>query len=284
MALARTRGRRGAAPRGFRPRRARGQNLLVDESVVEKIAAAAGLEPGCAVLEIGAGTGALTRALAGLAGEVIAVEIDAELAIALRRRLRGYSNVAVIRRDARALDLEQIFPDRPYHVVANLPYSVGTPLLVDLLHSTNRPTRLTVMLQREVAERICAAPGEWSALTVMTRPFGDPRIEFLVPPAAFWPRPKVTSAVLTIDTNRRARNDPQVASAIWLSRHAFAQRRKKLVNSLSAGLRLERDAAVSLLRAADIDPDDRPANLELPAWFALADAFREEVANADGPG
>ena len=276
--------RRGGAPRGFRPRRARGQNLLVDAGVVEQIIAAARIEPDSAVLEIGAGTGVLTRALAGVAEQVIAVEIDAELAIALRRRMRGYPNVAVLRRDARALDLEQIFPDRPYQVVANLPYSVGTPLLVDLLHSRNRPRRLTVMLQREVAERICAGPGDWSALTVMTRPFGDSRIEFLVPPKAFWPRPKVTSAVITVDTTGRDRKDPQIASAIWLSRHAFAQRRKKLVNSIAAGLRLERDAAVNLLEAAGIDPDDRPANLDLPDWLALSDAFREEVANADGAG
>ncbi len=282
--MAAARRRRGAAPRGFRPRRSRGQNLLVDAGVVDQIIAAARVEPGSAVLEIGAGAGALTRALAAEADQVIAVEIEAELAIALRRKLRGYPNVAVLRRDARALDLEQIFPDRPYQVVANLPYSVGTPLLVDLLHSRNRPRRLTVMLQREVAERICADPGDWSALTVMTRPFGDARIEFLVPPSAFWPRPKVTSAVISIDTTDRDRRDPQVASAIWLSRHAFAQRRKKLVNSLGAGLRLEREAAINLLSAAGIDPDDRPANLDLTAWLALSDAFREEVATADGSG
>lgn len=251
---------------------------------MEQILAAARVEPDSAVLEIGAGTGVLTRALAGRAERVVAVEIDPELAIALRRRLRGYRNVAVLRRDARALDLEQIFPDRPYQVVANLPYSVGTPLLVDLLHSRNRPRRLTVMLQREVAERICAEPGDWSALTVMTRPFGDPRIEFTVPPSAFWPRPKVTSAVISVETTARDRADPQVASAIWLSRHAFAQRRKKLINSLAAGLRLERDAVIGLLAAAGIDPDDRPANLDLPAWLALADAFRRQIATADAAG
>ncbi len=252
--------------------------------MVDRIIAAARIQPDGAVLEIGAGTGLLTRPLAGVAEQVIAVEIDAELAIALRRKLRGYPNVAVLRRDARALDLEQIFPDRPYQVVANLPYSVGTPLLVDLLHSRNRPKRLTVMLQREVAERICADPGDWSALTVMTRPFGDARIEFLVPPSAFWPRPKVTSAVISIDTTDRDRKDPRVARAIWLSRHAFAQRRKKLLNSMAAGLRLERDAAANLLHAAGIDPDDRPANLDLTAWLALSDAFREEVEVADGSG
>ena len=276
--------RRGGAPRGFRPQRSRGQNLLVDDGVVDRIVDAARIEPGAAVLEIGAGTGLLTRPLARAADRVIAVEVDPELAIALRRQLRGYSNVSVLRRDARALDLEQIYPDRPFQVVANLPYSVGTPLLVDLLHSRNRPRRLTVMLQREVAERICAEPGDWSALTVMTRPFGDARVEFLVPPSAFWPRPKVTSAVISIDTTDRDRQDPQVSSAIWLSRHAFAQRRKKLVNSIGAGLRLERDAAINLLQAAGIDPDDRPANLDLAAWLALSDAFREGVAGTDGTG
>ncbi len=276
--------RRGGAPRGFRPRRSRGQNLLVDDGVVDRIVNAARIEPDAAVLEIGAGTGLLTRPLARAADRVIAVEVDPELAIALRRQLRGYSNVSVLRRDARALDLEQIYPDQPFQVVANLPYSVGTPLLVDLLHSRNRPRRLTVMLQREVAERICAEPGDWSALTVMTRPFGDARVEFLVPPSAFWPRPKVTSAVISIETTDRDRQDPQVSNAIWLSRHAFAQRRKKLVNSIGAGLRLERDAAINLLQAAGIDPDDRPANLDLAAWLALSDAFREGVAGTDGTG
>ncbi len=280
--MAGARGARGGAPRGFRPRRARGQNLLVDDAVVDQIVAAAQIEADANVLEIGAGTGVLTRPLAGLAREVIAVEVDAELAIALRRALRGYPNVAVLRRDARALELEQIFPDRPYQVVANLPYSVGTPLLVDLLHSRNRPARLTVMLQREVAERICAEPGDWSALTVMTRPFGEARIEFLVPPSAFWPRPKVTSAVISINTNDRDRRDPQLASAIWLSRHAFAQRRKKLINSLAAGLNVDRETVTGMLAAAGIDPDDRPANLDLGAWLRLADSFREEVVGSDG--
>ena len=252
--------------------------------MVQQILDAARIEDGANVLEIGAGTGVLTRALASRAGKVVAVEVDPELAIALRRRLRGYRNVSVLRRDARALDLEQIFPEQPYQVVANLPYSVGTPLVVDLLHSRNRPRHLTVMLQREVAERICAPPGDWSALTVMTRPFGDPRIEFLVPPAAFWPRPKVTSAVMSITTNDRDRQEPQVSTAIWLSRHAFAQRRKKLLNSLSAGLRLERADATVLLAAAGIDPDDRPAELDLAAWLRLADAFAEQTRSDDGVG
>ena len=105
-----------------------------------------------------------------------------------------------------------------------------------------------------------------------------------MPSSAFWPRPKVTSAVISVETTARDRADPQVASAIWLSRHAFAQRRKKLINSLAAGLRLERDAVIGLLAAAGIDPDDRPANLDLPAWLALADAFRRQIATADAAG
>ncbi len=263
-------------PRGFRPRRGRGQNLLIDDDVVEAIAEAAALDGDSQILEIGAGTGLLTRALAQRAGSILAVEVDAELVLELRSQFKGYRNVSILRRDARQLDLDSIYPGSEYQVVANLPYSVGTPLVVDLIRSVHHPRTLTVMLQLEVAKRLCAQPGQWSNLTVMTRPFCQAQILFTVPPAAFWPRPKVTSAVLRIVTNDEDRSDPQIARAVFVARHAFAQRRKQLINSLSAGLRLDRPATAELLAAAAIDPAQRPAELSIEQWIALAAAIDPE--------
>ena len=274
--------RRAGAPRGFRPRRARGQNLLIDQEIVERIVTVAGIDSTSNVLEIGAGSGVLTRALAARAGQVLAIEVEAELTIRLRQELKGYDNLKVIRGDARTVDLATFFPGRQYKLVANLPYSVGTPLLVDVLRADHRPDQITVMLQREVAERICALPGDWSTLTVMTRPFGDPHIAFGVPPSAFWPKPKVFSAVVSITTNDRDRSDPATAIAIFLARHAFAQRRKKMANSLAAGLHLERPPILELLSAAGLDPDGRPADLDMDQWFRLAETFRAQESLPHG--
>lgn len=257
-------------PAGFRPNRVRGQNLLIDPAVADSIVAGARLPTGANILEIGAGGGVLTARLARIAGQLAAVEIDYKLAESLRDSVGKYRNVKVVRADAREVAREILFDGQPYHVVANLPYSVGTPLMVDLLESQYRPETLTLMLQLEVAERVCAAPGAMSLLSVMVQSFAEARKLFEVPPKAFWPRPKVHSAIVRLDTNNARADDPLLKATVFLARLAFASRRKMLHNSLSGGLRLGMEEVRSVCRRAGIASSIRPQELSLRLWHKLA--------------
>ena len=232
-----------------RPARARGQNLLIDRSVARRIVKASRLPFDAAVLEIGAGTGMLTVELARVARRLVAIEIEYALAQRLKRAVSRYSNVRVVRADARRVHVEELMEGEAYHVVSNLPYSVGTPLTIDLLQSDFRPASLTIMLQLEVAERLCAGPGSMSLLSVIAQSYAEPRFLFIVEPESFRPRPKVRSAVVRLVTNTVPRKDVLTKAAIFLARHAFAGRRKKVQNSLAGGLQRSSQGGRRTLRA-----------------------------------
>ena len=265
------------APPRSRPARARGQNLLIDSNVARRVVEAAALPPDATVLEIGAGTGMLTRELAAVARTVVAVEIEYSLAQRLRISMSRLTNVNVIRADARKINIRDLLDGAKYHVVSNLPYSVGTPLTIDLLQSDYRPQTLTIMLQLEVARRICAEPGDMSVLSVIAQSFSEPRFAFEVAPESFKPKPKVRSGVIRLTTNSVSRDDIVTNTSIHLARHAFAGRRKKMQNSIAAGLRLSPAEAADLCTAAGIDPGLRPQEIPLSLWRNLA-----EVALAEG--
>ena len=186
-------------------------------------------------------------------------------------------NVEVIRADARKINVRDLLDGAKYHVVSNLPYSVGTPLTIDLLQSDYRPQTLTIMLQLEVARRICAEPGDMSVLSVIAQSFSEPRFAFEVAPESFKPKPKVRSGVIRLTTNSVSRDDIVTNTSIHLARHAFAGRRKKMQNSIAAGLRLSPAEAADLCAAAGIDPGLRPQEISLSLWRNLA-----EVALAEG--
>jgi 16S rRNA (adenine1518-N6/adenine1519-N6)-dimethyltransferase len=272
-------------PRGFRPNRRRGQNLLLDQSIADRIVGDADLPPGANVLEIGAGSGVLTNRLARVAGSLAAVEVDYELAAALRDTTKKFDNVKVIRADAREIDVPLLFEGAPFHVVANLPYSVGTPLTVDLVKDEYRPVTLTVMLQREVADRMCAGPGDMALLSVLVQSFAAAGKLFEVPPKAFWPRPKVHSAVVRLVTNEVDADEPLVRAAVFLARLGFASRRKMLHNSLAGGLRWESERVTDTCRKAGVESSIRPEELGLDEWQKLAEAFVAEgiLERPDGP-
>lgn len=263
---------------GRRRRHALGQHFLIDRAVAERAVALAGLAPGSAVLEIGPGRGALTEVLLGAGLRVTAVELDEELAA--RLAARATPDLEVLSGDALRLDLARL-PAGPLTVIANLPYSTGTAIVARLLEHPERFPRLVVMLQREVAERLCAPPGgrAYGSLSVLTALHATAHLAFGVPASAFAPPPKVDSAVVRLDVEVEPRlpvGDPALFRRVV--RAAFAQRRKTLRNSLTGGFGAE--AAARMLAAAQIDPGRRAETLSLEEFARLSDAAGQATSGS----
>ena len=256
----------------FRPSRRRGQNFLVDRGIQRRIAQAAQLPPDAVVLEIGAGTGLLTEALRPLASRVIAVEVERELAERLREQFAADEAITVVHDDALSLDVAALdVPD--YHVVANLPFSVGTRLLIELLESAIPPQSLTVLLQRDVVDRACASPGRMRLLSVIVQSLAEPQRLFDIPPGAFRPRPKVTSTLLRLRPRPLGASDrARISRRIAAARQAFQQPRKQLANALGGS-----PGIGAALETRDIDPRRRPETLSLDEWDAVADTLAAQL-------
>jgi len=258
---------------GVEPSKALGQNFLHDRAIVRRIAEAAGVEPGETVLEVGPGLGILTEELAARAGRVVAVELDRRLAVHLPEVMPA--NVEIVEGDALALDLAALAGPR-YSVVANLPYSVGTAIVRRLQEADPPPRALTVMVQREVAERMTAAPPEMSLLGVAVQFYGSPRVLFRVGGGAFIPPPRVESAVVRIETREPPLPRAEHAAFFRVVQAGFSQRRKQLANALSSGLPAGRDEVVAALERAGVRPVERAERLRVADWVvmyrALADA------------
>jgi len=261
---------------GLRPRKGLSQSFLVDRRVSAAIARAADLGPGDAVLEIGPGLGVLTRELVRRAGRVVAVELDAQLASVLPALLGYPPNLEVVQGNALEIDAAALFPAE-YSVVANLPYHITSPLLLHLLTPPRRPRRIVVMVQKEVAERIAAPLGQLSYLAVAIQLYAEPRIVRTVPAAAFYPRPKVDSAVLRLDVRPRPAAAADAEALLRLVQAGFKQPRKQLRNSLAEGLGWAPSAAEALLRRAAIEPARRPQTLALDEWERLYEVMSSEA-------
>jgi 16S rRNA (adenine1518-N6/adenine1519-N6)-dimethyltransferase len=258
---------------GLEPRKGLGQHFLVDEGALARIVAAAELEPHESVLEVGAGLGTLTRALAAAAGRVVAVEIDRRLLEPLRGQLADYPNVQVVPGDIMALDPAALMSEQPYKVTANLPYAITSAVLRHLLEARLPPQRMVVTVQREVAERIVARGGRMSLLAVSVHFYGQPRQLFRLKPGSFYPPPEVESAVVRIDLHAQV-PVRDVAGFFRVVRAGFSQPRKQLRNSLAAGLGFPPAIVVEALRAAGIDPRRRAERLSVEDWARLAEAVR----------
>lgn len=263
---------------GISPKKSLGQNFLHDPNALEKIVRAAELDPGDTVLEIGPGTGALTGWLAETARRVITVELDDRLIPLLHHRFEHYDNVTIVHSDILNVNLSQhIRPDEPYCVVANLPYYITSAILRYLFEQPHRAKRLVVMVQNEVANRLVAAPGDMSLLSVSVQFYGKPSIVTRLSPAVFWPRPDVTSALVRIDTYAEGERPIQVddeALFFRVARAGFSQKRKQLANSLGGGLGIKKGVAASLIDQAGIDPKRRAETLTLSEWAALTAAVQ----------
>lgn len=255
-----------------------GQNFLVDPLVLEKIINGAEISPSDTVLEIGPGIGTLTQALCDAAGEVIAVEIDRELIPILSETLQEFQNVRVINEDVLKLDLSKL-SEKPLRVVANLPYYITTPIIMALFESGAPLKSITVMVQKEVAERMQAAPGgkDYGALSLAVQYYADARIIANVPPNCFIPRPNVGSAVIHLEKHEIPPVSPKDPSFMFqLIKTAFSQRRKTLLNTLrnDASLGLTKERLEAVFSELGLPPDIRGERLSLSEFAELSDRLR----------
>ncbi|GIV63031.1 MAG: ribosomal RNA small subunit methyltransferase A [Bellilinea sp.] len=235
---------------GLTPRKGLGQNFLVDSSALRKLVEAAEIPPDAEVLEIGAGVGSLTVWLAAAARRVVAVEVDANLIPLLRQSLSGLSNVTLVEGDILAVRLSEWLQEEGYLVVANIPYYITSAIIRHLLESRPRPARMVLTMQREVAERICAAPGEMSLLALSVQVFGQPRPVLRIPAGAFYPPPQVDSVSLRVDLYPQPLIPADLLNDFFrLAKAGFAQKRKTLRNSLSAGLAIPPAQAAASVRS-----------------------------------
>ena len=249
-----------------------GQNFLQDPLALEGIVAASQIQPTDIVLEIGPGLGSLTRYLAAAAKEVIAVELDGNLIPPLKAVLAPYENINVIHGDILKLSPENLISEDNYLVVANIPYYITSAVIRHLLESKSRPRRIVLTIQKEVAQRICAKPGDMSLLALSVQVYGAPRLAAQIPAEAFFPAPKVDSAVLIIDIYPSPKVKEELLGKFFkLVKAGFSQKRKTLRNSLSSGLHISPTGAVELLNRTNIDPQRRAETLSIEEWERLAE-------------
>lgn len=261
---------------GLRPKKSLGQNFLVDPTALRKIVAAAAIPPEAEVLEIGPGLGSLTRHLAAAARRVVAVELDSMLLPALQDVLAGQENVTIVQGDMLELDPAALMTAPGYLVVANIPYYITSALIRHLLEAEKKPARVVLTIQKEVAERITAAPGDLSLLALSVQVYGQARRAVRIPAGAFYPPPNVDSEVVRVDLYPQPLIPAeQIDTFFKLIKAGFSQKRKTLRNALSAGLRWNTGRAEELLRAAGIDPMRRAETLSIEEWRGLVNGFTD---------
>ncbi len=262
----------------LKPDKRLGQNFLLDQVALERIADAADIQTEDSVLEIGAGIGSLTRFLCIKAERVYAVELDADLIPPLQEVLSDFDNVEIIQADILTLEPEELIEQACYKVVANIPYYITSKLIRHLLESGTPPDRIVLTVQKEVAMRICAQPGKMSLLSLSVQVYGNPQIFGKIPAGAFYPVPKVDSAIVRVDLYQQPVIQRSHLDFFFrLAKAGFQQKRKALRNSLGSGLHMTGVKAAELIKAADIDPLRRPETLSLDEWEKLVEAFKPEL-------
>ncbi len=263
-----------------------GQNFLIDENILDEIVWSAGVTETDCILEIGPGIGSLTQALAENAFKVIAVEIDAKLIPILQDTLKEYKNIEIINKDILKVDLKQLIEEKsegkPVKVVANLPYYITTPIIMELLEKKLPIQSITVMVQKEVAERMQASPGtkDYGALSLAVQYYAETCIVAKVPPNCFMPSPAVESAVIRLDVSKEPRVQVQDERLFFaLVKAAFGQRRKTLMNALYnlGGLSLDKQQITELLQQAGLDEKVRGEALDLAQFGRLADTIHRFI-------
>lgn len=262
----------------LRPDKRLGQVFLTDNQSLMRIIQAAQISPEDNVLEIGPGLGSLTRYLAHVAKLVVAVELDTRLIPPLEKVMTPYSNVRLINDDILNLDPSILMGDDNYQVVANIPYYITSQLIRHLLETKQRPKNIILTIQHEVAERICAGPGDMSLLALSVKVYGKPNIENIIPAKSFYPKPKVDSAVVRIDLY----SEPLVPTEnlndfFLLAKSGFSQKRKTLRNSISSGLAIKPGTCADLLLRAQINPQRRAETLSINEWRMLTLEYQKFI-------
>lgn len=259
--------------RGLWANKGLGQNFLVDQQALDNIVAAADLSASDNVVEVGPGTGFLTEQLIQKAGKVLSVELDSNMVAILRAQFLFSKNLEITNQDILKFEISNL-KFKNYKVVANIPYYITSPLLKHFLQSVNRPTLMVVLVQREVAEKVCGLTGK-SLITIETQLFGEPEIIGIVKAASFYPAPKVDSAILKIRVyDKSLVPDDQMQDFMRIVKFGFSQKRKMLNNTLGAGLHKKPAEMTELLKKIGIDPSLRPENLEISDWQKLAQSFK----------
>ena len=266
---------------GFTFSKALGQNFLINPSVCPRMAELSGAGEGVGVIEIGPGIGVLTNELCQLADKVVAVELDKRLIPVLGETLAEYDNVKVINADVLELDLNKLIEDEfsgmEVVICANLPYYITSPVIMKLLEDKLPITAITVMVQKEAAQRICAPVGsrESGAVTVSVNYYAEPSLQFHVSAGSFMPAPKVDSAVIRLDVRKEPPVITDEEKFFMVVKAAFSQRRKVISNSLSSGLKMSKDEINEVLAAANVPSNARAEKLSLDDFAAIAGNLRD---------
>jgi len=255
---------------GLHPDKSLGQNFLTDPNILEKITSIAGVTKKDTVLEIGAGLGHLTAHLARSAKQVAAVEIDDRFIPVLKENLAAYKNIRIIQGDILSLNPQDLVQQNNYLVVANIPYYITSRIIRNLLESELKPNRIILTIQHEVAQRVCARTGKMSLLSLSVLMYGEPSLEMRIPAGAFFPPPKVDSAVVQVNLHPEPLLKGDMREMFFkIIKAGFLHKRKTLRNSLSKGLAWSPDEAENLLVESDIDPQRRAETLAMDEWIEL---------------
>lgn len=260
---------------GLEPKQSLGQNFLADDNLLARVVDAAEVTEKDNVLEIGPGLGTLTHHLARRAGQVVAVELDDRFIPILEAEMAPYDNVTIVHGDILEQDPAGWFGEEPYKVVANVPYYITGAILRHLLEGAGKPEMMVLTVQKEVAERITAEPGDMGLLAVSVRFYGAAEKVDTIKAGAFWPRPDVDSAILRVDLREGPHLPPAEEGAFFrIARAGFSQRRKQLQKNLR-GLGYKRKEIMGLLQQAGVDGRRRAETLSMEEWMAVYRVLRD---------
>ena len=256
------------------PSKRLGQNFLIDKSVLKKIIEAANLKPTDVVLEVGPGLGVLTLELTKHVKKIIAIEKDKRM-VEIVKNVLADRNVKIIHGDILKLDIDSLKIDWPlkighWKLVANIPYYLTSPLIRNFLESDKPPELLVLMIQKEVAQRICAKPPKMTLLSVAVQFYAEPKIISYVSKKSFWPQPKVDSAIIKIIPRATPTYGQHTDEFFKIVKISFSQPRKQIINNLSKGLNLNREKTKEILKKVGIKPTQRPGELAVDKWVDLA--------------
>ncbi len=266
---------------GAWPNKDLGQHFLTDKNVLERIVETAEISKDDLVIEVGPGVGILTKELCKNAKKVITIEVDPKMIEILVTTCIECRNIDIIRKDIKQFSAQGV---GPYKLVANLPYYLTSYVLKKFLEEKNKPQTMTVLVQREVAERICAKPGRMSILSVAIQFYGAPELIELVSPTAFYPAPRVHSAILKIKVFKQPLFEDVIPNIFFrLVKAGFGEKRKMLENALSGGLGIEKSEAEKLIRMAGVEPMYRAERLSMEDWHRLYLVFNKKF-NFTGVG
>lgn len=265
---------------GFSFSKGLGQNFLINPTVCPRMAEMGNAQPGWGMVEIGAGVGVLTAELAQRADKVVCIEIDSRLLPILDETLAEYDNIKIVNQDVLKVDLHKLiaeeFPNMPVAVCANLPYYITSPIIMNLLESRLPISSLTVMVQKEAAQRICAMPGsrEVGAVSIAVRYYCEPKVLFQVSRGSFMPAPDVDSTVIRLDIRKQPTVDVKREEDFFrVVKAAFSQRRKTLSNTLSSGLSMNKTQIAELLERAGVASNLRAEQLSMQQFADIANAL-----------